>query len=346
MLSVMVLSRVCSAAASFRSAFATLLSTAIAITLAAAPLTADDPVDSRGNEPSAPNGVTAQNPDGERQGLPVSAVDAAIDGKRVRVVVSVEGPPKDLIAFRSIDPITSSAALAEALEVARLGPGQGFFFDDPPPGVPTYYAVLTAEMLNYGEPQFVENVNITATPVRLPADQPFAAAGDPEDALRTARTRPLPVLNPELSAITGEPLPPRALPDPSRVPISGETRAAIERLRSAAPEEAYVRPEPHVLDSERRPPERKAGVDHTLQQIIETAFERERWLETSEYLEGLRTLPLTAEQESRVYFYLGQAHFYLDHFRRATTFMLQASGQLYVESRVWIEAALDRLAER
>ena len=342
----MALSCTHTVAGSFRLIIATLLSTAMAITVVAVPSAADDPVGRQGDERSDANGITERVSENESRSSQISGIDAFVDGKRVRVDISVEGEPGELVAFRNIDPITSSAALAEAVEVARLAPGQVFFFDDPPPGIPTYYAVLTAEMLNDGEPQFIDDANVTATPLRLPVDQPFAGIRDPEDAARPARTRPLPTLNPERSAITGEPLPPPALPDPSRAPVSEETRTAIERLRSAAPAEADVRPEPHILDAERRPTERTAGVDHTLQRIVVTAFERERWLEASEYLEGLLSLPLTAEQEARAYFYLGQAHFNLGHFRRAVMFMLQASDVLYSESRVWIEAALNRLATR
>ncbi len=323
MLRVMALFRGHTVAGSTRPVVARLFSTAVAATLVIAPLAA-----------------------GERGSSPISGIEAAIDGERVRVDVTVDSESAELVAFRNIDPITSSTSLAEAVEVARLTPGQVYFFDDPPPGVPTYYAVLTAEMLNDGEPQFVEKANVTATALRLPIDRPFAGIGDPEDAARPVRTRPLPTLNPERSAITGERLPPPALPTPSRVPVDEETHAAIERLRSAAPADTDARPEPHILDTERRPEDLTAGVDHTMQQIVLTAFERERWREAGEHLEQLLSLPLTAEQNSRVYFYLGQAHFNLGNYRRAVMFMLQSSEELYSESRVWIEAALGRLATR
>ncbi|MFW6368848.1 MAG: hypothetical protein ACOCZ9_03830, partial [Spirochaetota bacterium] len=255
----------------------------------------------------------------------------------------------ELVAFRSIRPIDSSDALAESVEVARLPESSSSFVDNPAPGVPAYYAVFSAHNLTETTLAFRQGRNVTATAITLPRDTATAAVASPDsEAFTRRRSRPLPRLTPEQSPVTGEQLPPRALPRTPRRPVSSATERAIQRILERLPEPDRSLPELRILEPEREDqPSNIGDTAITLRQIVRTTVRDRRWDDAVEYLEGLLTLPLVEEERARAHYYLGVARFFREEYRHAVLSLLQAQEQeqLYEYTRPWIETALERISE-
>lgn len=273
----------------------------------------------------------------------VSGIEVTIDVHRVRVEVSISEDSGELVAYRHIRPIQESEHLAEAIEVARLSPGEVAFFDNPHPGVPSYYAVLRRESIVDGSVTLLPGINSTDRPVRISTGSTAVTESDPEE--RTLRRgRSLPLLNPEVSAITGEALPPTSLPTRTPRSVREETTEAIDALLERSGQMDHSHPEPRVLEPELENGSENDGTLRLLRQAIRSSFRRGAWDEAVEWLEALLTLPLTDGERERVHFYLGQARYFSGNYRRAVLSMIHASNRMYEYTRPWIESALEILA--
>lgn len=280
--------------------------------------------------------------------IPAAASDhpsirATREDGSVRLEIERVEDDRRLTVFRSVEPFASQPDLDTASEVTRLRAGEAEFVDTAPSGLPWYYGVFTQRELEDSEPQFVEGENVTDEPVRIPlAEEPRSIDADDQHS-RPRRGRPLPRLNPDHSAITGEPLPPSALPSVSRRPVEPETESAIERLLERASNEEDEEPEVIILREEQT--RRRSANAQTLQQIVRATIETERWEDAVDYLTSLLVLSLSPEVEQRAHFYLGQAYYFRNAPRRAVLYLLQANDTYHAESRTFIDAALSALAD-
>lgn len=277
----------------------------------------------------------------------VEGIDVQREGTRVRISVERTDSGEELIAFRNIRPIDSSDILSESVEVARLSGNTSSFSDNPAPGVPAYYAVFSARSLAERTPAFQEGENFTRTAFTLPRDTTGAALAEPgSQEFTRRRSRPLPRLIPELSPLTGDQLPPRALSPIEPRPIREETQQAIEHMLERVPEPDRSPPEIQILEPEREEQPKDVGETAvTLRQIVRTTIRDRRWDQAVGYLEGLLTLPLAEAERLRTHYYLGIARFFREEYRQAVLSMLQAQEELYEYARPWIDTALDRIAD-
>lgn len=272
----------------------------------------------------------------------IPSIRASSEDDAIHLEVVHSDDEAAFVLFRALEPLTSQVQLDEATEVARLSPGERSFVDTAPAGLPWYYAVFSKSELEADEPRFVAGENVTDEPERIQRSEEPASIDTADETPRSHRSRPLPRLNPDHSAITGEPLPPSALPHVRRRPIDGETEAAIERLLERAPTGERRRPEPAVLDHGEAA--ERSENEQTLRQIVRATVEPERWDNAVDYLGSFLARSLSRSEERMVFFYLGQAHYYRDEYRRAILYLLQANDDHYAESRPFIDAALIALA--
>jgi TolA-binding protein len=77
---------------------------------------------------------------------------------------------------------------------------------------------------------------------------------------------------------------------------------------------------------------------------VETTLVAGDWPEAERRLKGFLNLKREGALEARARFYLGQAYWFQGKVREATLEFLRCEGFLYVESRQWQDACIDRLA--
>ena len=278
---------------------------------------------------------------GKGPALSVYGLNARPVGRSVQLRFEVSRGDRGLSVYRSTLPFTLGSDFEDALLVGSIEDGARSWIDEPIPGVDYYYAVVDTAMVRLGSATPRVGQNTLAEPVRIALDRPVAPA--PERGIRRLRPAPLPVLRVMTSVDDAGWLARNPVPA-SPSPLQPATREAVTELLARTPADGSgrpSRPEPVVLPQHRVVDGR--GAFRTLTEIVTTEFTRGDWAPAAERLQDLLRTPLddTLEREAR--FYLGQARYFSGQIQRAfMEFLLAGNGELYAESRIWIDAILDR----
>ena len=292
------------------------------------------------NKTIQPVSITQSRTDKEPV-VSVYGLTALSVGRSVQLRFKASRDDRGLSVYRSTRPFTLGSDFTDALLVGSIDGGARSWIDEPMPGIDYYYAVVATAMVQLGSATPLVGQNTLAEPVRIALDRPVAPA--PERNIRRLRPAPLPVLRVTTSAGDAGWLARNPGPSPPS-PLQPATRGAVTELLARTPADDSGRPsplEPVVLPQHRVVDGR--GAFRTLTEIVTTEFARGDWAPAVKRLQDLMRTPLddTLEREAR--FYLGQALYFGDQIQRAfMEFLLAGNGELYAESRIWIDAILDR----
>ena len=272
-------------------------------------------------------------------GQPIGRVRSEVIDEAVTVSWSAAPDSGDLVLFRSRDPIQSTETLAAATRIAIVSGSQQQFRDYPIPGVPAYYALVSARAIADGSIELQPGRNTTTAAVQLPlgsriSDRQFFAP-------YSFRATPLPYLQPVRDMLQGDgDALPRPLPEQRITRLEPAGAAAVERLMQGLPSQRSHARAATVLPEDAGNSDK--GVAFTLRSIVDGPFSHGQWRQAREQIENLLTLPLPSEVESRARFYLGQTFYYEGLYQRAVLEFLLARPHYHAQASDWIAASLRR----
>jgi hypothetical protein len=273
----------------------------------------------------------------------ITSITAQVVKDHIVVRFTPSRGDRELILYRSTLPILSVEQLSTATEVKRFPSRETEVTDYPVPGVPYYYAVVDAGLLEMKLPLLEKGNNVTATYVEIPL--PVTVPSDrnilpplPETSIRPT---PLPYYLLMQSFEAGNPLPP-----PTEygkpVPLPSTSQKILQDLVAPLPEPQFKLPTPTILPSNKGATEQKE--EQMIQAVLKGPFKNRNWKETLFQLDLLTRLPLSEGTRSEVYFYRGQAKFFLAQYRESAMDFLLASRHYFSETQPWLDAILQTLS--
>jgi hypothetical protein len=284
--------------------------------------------------------VTLRNPLGQYEGSQnlspaasgIFSLEANVVGDGVVIRYRTVDGTKDTVLYRSVQPITRTADLLNAVIVQS-----GFrtpFTDYPVPGIPCYYAVIFEEELTAGQVGIFPGYNATVTAVEVPADRYRVGLPGFRDEIRST---PLPQISLS-TTLTGT----NFFSDtPAPVVLSAEAARAVEGL--GVPQKRPSRPErfSRVFAQDLEPP--AGGEDYTLRTIVQGPFIKQDWTGARDELSRFLSLPRSESSEARARFYLAQSYYFSRLPREALFEFLMVQPYHPEETGAWIQATLAAL---
>jgi hypothetical protein len=242
----------------------------------------------------------------------ITNLNVTLSGKTLQVAFRALPAERKLNIYRTTVPVKSLADLKLATLLGQTTGAKPLWVDTPPPGLDFYYTVLDAVAFTEGAPDVLGPQNTT----EFPAGFPLVKVATPDESttplsedlrpMIDASLRPLPL--PRLSLVndpvTGQAL---AMPTLATAPAASLSESTEKVLSAWTRVTKPFKPFPVALVLADEKSATATGSQKMLNQIIASYFLQKDWKTTVEQLSLLLKLELSAELESRVHFYLGQA---------------------------------------
>ena len=245
---------------------------------------------------------------------------------------------RELIIYRSTSPIIENNDLVGAILIDSVSSDILSYTDRPIPGIPYYYAVFDAVSLKIGKPRLTHGQNILSVPVEIQLADISTQTG----AYQNTRAQPLPFLQLNDSIQTGESLR-SSLPFSTieTMPLSADTRVAVESLLKSKEVSLSIDPEPTILPPDVINPDN--ADPYALSGILTATFLNEAYEDAEIVLRSYLGIKRSEELTSRAHFYIGQCYYFLGKYREAFIEFLFAEDIYYAESQVWIDILYEKL---
>jgi tetratricopeptide (TPR) repeat protein len=242
----------------------------------------------------------------------IEGLSASIDEGKVILSFSGADSRKNIILYRSLNPIQRAEDLLSALIIQQKFSSP--FIDYPVPGIPYYYAVIYEEELSTGLVAIRPGYNATSRAVTIPQ----AASAVP-----SSRTMPLPRMNTANTAGT------------STASLGSDAANAASSLESRERNsQAVSEVFPEDLQME------DAGEEQALRSIVQGYFILQDWEKAEEAFRRFLDLPRAERSRAKASFYLGQVYYFQGKSREALFLFLDAQKLFPSESNRWIQAVL------
>jgi len=257
----------------------------------------------------------------------ISELKASQDGERVIITFKRDAQRRNAILYRSMQPITRTQDLLNAV-IVQSGIDSPFVdFPIPVPGLNWYYAVIYEDEISSGNMGIKPGTNATVTPVTVTSEQPVE---------RNLRPIPLPVLTlrntvPESYFITEI---------PEQAPLNA-TSSNILRDTKMPPKAPINLKRPRVFSVDLVAP--TGGEESALFQIIAEYFVTFKWESAQISLQHYLSIPHSKDIEVRARFYFGQTLYYTKKYRESLMEFLSIRPLYPAEANKWIEAVLSAM---
>jgi hypothetical protein len=325
------------------------------------------------NQTSAPVQIANVAPERDLA-VRITGLTAEVVEDSVRLRFQASRPDRELLLFRSLQPMRTSEDLLAASSAVSLAAGTRGYQDYPIPGLDYYYALIDAGLFKIGKPQLAEGQNSTLRPVTVPLGArrvglppaaameevpPLApsavwasrrepgtpapsAAPAPETApLATASAsarypgvRPAPLPYLDVDAASGRSAPPL----PGQRPLGPAASRAVEEILREAPPRAAP-----GLRIQALPEDLGAGGDSEgfgLNVLLVGYLLPGNLAEGEKQLLDYLAVRRTEAAEARARFYLGQVHYLQGQLERAVLELLMARPLYYSAVEPWLDACL------
>jgi hypothetical protein len=264
----------------------------------------------------------------------ISNLSAQADGEEILLSYAVTGDIETLLLYRSASPIRDSESLSRAIRVDSPDPASGSYRDYVIPGIPYYYALLDAAVLETAGVELVAGQNTLEDPVELPLGRryPGVTAGSRSSEV-------LPILILEQAVTSGASLPRSTVEIPETVAMSASTARQVDRLLAPIdmPGETSILPD--ILAAERSPGgEKNQGL--VLATIVNDSFALGNYELSIRQLENLLTIPLGEDLEYRTRYYYGQSLYFQGEYERAFLQFVLIRDWDYAKTKIWMDRIL------
>ncbi|MDR0449740.1 MAG: hypothetical protein LBH26_00565 [Treponema sp.] len=265
----------------------------------------------------------------------IYALETAVLGEGVTISFAVNVSDRNLVLYRSVQPITRTIDLLKAV-IVQSGLSSPFT-DYPVPGIQYYYAVIFEDELTRGSVGIYPGSNATQKPVEVRAG--LGRIGLP-GAKAEIRSMPLPLMSLNYAVPGLEGL--AEAPDEA-VPLSPAARRAVESL-SPERERPLPQKKPRAFGQD-LDAEASMGEEQALKTIVQGYFIKGDWENSCAELRRYLSLHHSAGIAARARFYLAQALYFSHSYREALREFLLIKDFFPGETNGWISASLAALAE-
>ncbi|MDR0386921.1 MAG: hypothetical protein LBH57_02675 [Treponema sp.] len=259
----------------------------------------------------------------------IIGLEAAVRGDGVLVSFRSTAPVMNPVLYRSVNPITKTRDLLNAVlvEDGISSP----FMDYPVPGIPYYYAVIAEDALVSGNVEIHPGYNATVIPVEVSTGSRIGLGDSPG-----IRSIPLPLIS--MNAVS----PGSGYGDvPSPTPLSPEAARAVNSLGLQRVTPRFLQKTPKVFDQDLEPP--SGGEEYPLRSIVQGSFKNRDWPVCKDELTQYLSLPRSAASENRARFYLAQVYYFTGSYREALFEFLTVQSDYPQEAADWIQTVLTML---
>ncbi|MDR0759347.1 MAG: hypothetical protein LBF74_04470 [Treponema sp.] len=259
----------------------------------------------------------------------IIGLEASVRGDGVLVSFRLSAPARNLVLYRSVNPITKTQDLLNAVLVEDrvFSP----FMDYPVPGIPYYYAVITEDELVSGSTEIYPGYNATVNAAEVSTQSRVGLTASPG-----IRAIPLPLIS--VNAVS----PGNGYEDvPAPTPLSPEAARAVNSLGLQGASPPLPQKTPRVFDQDLAPP--SGGEEYVLRSVVQGSFKNRDWPVCRDELLQYLSLPRSAAAEGRARFYLAQAYYFTGSYREALFEFLTAQTTYPKETVDWVQASLTML---
>jgi len=248
-------------------------------------------------------------------------IKVSLDGDRVIITFDTSGPRRNVILYRSTQPVRRPQDLLNAVIVqSRI---TSPFVDSPVPGLNWYYTAIYEDDIATGSMGIRPGINTTTTPVSISGI----------NTERSIRPVPLPLLSlrsPNSNSFFFTEI-------PEETPLSIESSNVL-RETQMPPKNPLTLKSPRVFTDDLVAP--TGGEESALFQIIVEYFVTFEWETARSSLQNYLAIPRSREIEARARFYLAQTLYYTGSYREALMEFLSFRSFHLAEANSWIEAVL------
>jgi hypothetical protein len=256
----------------------------------------------------------------------VTGIRATTVENGIAITFSDSNLGKNAVLYRNIQPLRGFSDLLTATVVAlnTVSP----YIDTPPPGIPYYYAVVYEDDIKSGHGELYPGNNTTLTPVEIPLN-------------RNVRI-------PQTSEIPSHPQPYGGSPyehheEPYGERPNGQAGGFYGQTYRGKGETLIIR-EPHIFNRDMRPAADVA--DRRLGAIVQGPFAWRDWQTARSNMAAYLAGNPPAAAANRARFYLAQCNYFLGDMRSALSEFLTLQQVYPDEVSTWIQACLNKIADR
>jgi hypothetical protein len=288
------------------------------------------------NKTTTPAVIALTGPE-QKNAAVVSKLKAEVNHNKVILNFASSKSGRTLILYRSTQPIHSAADILKASFSQTLNSSATSFTDVPIAGVDYYYALLDVELVKTGEVALTVGQNTLKEPVQIPISA--STLGIPKSYKRAF---PLPALNILWGIETGVELEtPKPLLLPNKKPLKAATVSAVQALTTSMEKFSVVEPRVEILSVDKT--ENAGGDSNTLKTIINTSLVSGHYAESELQLKGYLNTRHTPELEARTHYYLAQAYYFQQQYKRAFLEFLLAENFYYTDVQPWLDICFKKI---
>ncbi len=277
----------------------------------------------------------------------IRGLDARVAAAAVNLSFRSSRPQRELLLFRSTEPIRTPDDLLAAVAPTVLPEGATSWTDNPVPGVDYWYALVDAGQFRLGKAELLPGENTTTRAVQVAlqsaaADGAAAGAGLP--AAAAVRPVPLPLLligSGVEGATRLAPASPFLIPD-TRVKVGPATARAVGELLATLPASPPAARAVQVLPVDASAA--SGGEAEALKTILVERLQSGDYAGSAGELRRFLSVHRSPEIEARVHFYLGQSEWFRQRPREALLEFLLAEDLYYRDVQPWMDDCLRLLA--
>jgi hypothetical protein len=259
------------------------------------------------------------------------SLEAAVRGEGVEVSFKTAGGGRNLVLYRSSQPLRQKDDLLKAVIVQSdiVSP----FVDYPVPGIAYYYALIPQDEIVRGTVGLMPGHNATIASVMVPVSQYGMRETDSPDM----RSMPLPLMlvtnlvpwNGSAGNFPAAELSPRAM----------QAVADIQKAAVASPAK-----KPRAFKEDMETP--AGGEEYVLRSAVQGPFVRGDWQAVKDQLGRFLSLPRNDDAVARAHFYLGQAYYFSNQPRQSLFEFLLIKPLYPQEANEWIDASLSLIIDK
>lgn len=270
----------------------------------------------------------------------ISNIDARPEKDGIEISFTSSRADRELILYRSATPVFSAGQLGISNIVKKLRSLETRITDYPVPGVPFYYAVVDAKLLETGSAVLEPGKSVTVKPAEVPLpkeDLPVRVSV--ETPAETGRPMPLPYyyLSGRISGEGGlAPSPVHEVPPRRSLPPAVRKAADALAAKAARPVPPDFRPV--ILQSDKALGTSRE--EYTLKTILSGPFLERNWRETAMLLTHFLNMHLSEDMRAKAHFYRAQSLFFQREYKESFMEFLPALDGRYAEVRPWLDEIL------
>ncbi len=276
---------------------------------------------------------------------PVSTADVAagvlsIEAESMEdfILITYEADKKEreLSLYRSVSPIRTAEDILDAELIALVSSSDNEYRDFSIPGIPYYYGIIDSELAKTAQFSFTPGKNATVEETIIPISREIDIS-----PISGSRPRPLPYLTIDSALTTGKGLAVSPLPMRTDATLSPEIEELVSRLVGKRISEPTLPSEPVMLEQDRI--RLAEGESYSLGRILGSTFAEQNWDAAVQRLMSFQRTRHTGDDDLRSHFYLGQALFFQQEYRRALYEFLMTRERYRQQTEPWIDAVLSAL---